>query len=38
VVVVTIDPLETCAADDLDAGWYLRKMQENIDTLAESAK
>jgi ABC-type Zn uptake system ZnuABC Zn-binding protein ZnuA len=37
-VIVTIDPLETCAHDDLSADWYIKKMQQNIDSLAKYAK
>jgi len=37
---VTLDPLETFNPDDgeLDAGWYVRKMRQNIDTLAKALK
>ncbi len=35
VEVIVIDPLET-AARDLDAGFYVRKMRENIDTLKKA--
>src|SRR5262249_5242647 len=36
VPLVTLDPLETCAASDLSADWYLNKMQQNLDNLAGS--
>ena len=38
VAIVIVDPLETCNADELNAGWYERKMRENIDTLAKHSK
>ncbi|MBI1913193.1 MAG: zinc ABC transporter substrate-binding protein [Planctomycetes bacterium] len=38
VVIVTIDPLETCSNDDLSADWYVKRMEKNLDTLAKSAK
>jgi ABC-type Zn uptake system ZnuABC Zn-binding protein ZnuA len=35
--LVEVDPLETVSTGDtLDAGWYERKMRENIDRLAEA--
>jgi ABC-type Zn uptake system ZnuABC Zn-binding protein ZnuA len=36
VRLVTIDPLETAEPQELDAGWYERKMAENIANLAEA--
>lgn len=38
--LVVIDPLETYSPDDgdLDAGWYVRKMRQNIDNLAKAVK
>jgi ABC-type Zn uptake system ZnuABC Zn-binding protein ZnuA len=39
VVLVKIDPLETAADEDLDdAGWYVKKMRENLDNLAKALK
>lgn len=38
VVLVKVDPLETCKLEELDAEWYVRKMKENINNLAEHAK
>jgi ABC-type Zn uptake system ZnuABC Zn-binding protein ZnuA len=39
VIVVKLDPLETCAdPDDLTADWYVRKMRQNIDALVEAAR
>jgi len=38
VVIVTIDPLETCSHDDLSADWYVQMMQKNIESLAKYAK
>jgi ABC-type Zn uptake system ZnuABC Zn-binding protein ZnuA len=35
---VEIDPLETCRPDELDAGWYERKMRENLEALARAMK
>jgi hypothetical protein len=32
---VVVDPLETADPSDLDAGWYERKMRENLANLAE---
>jgi zinc transport system substrate-binding protein len=37
VVLVTVDPLETCDADDLTRDWYERKMRQNLDNLAKHA-
>jgi ABC-type Zn uptake system ZnuABC Zn-binding protein ZnuA len=37
--IVVVDPLETVAAGEpLDAGWYERKMRENLDNLAKVLK
>jgi zinc transport system substrate-binding protein len=36
--IVKIDPLETVDATDLDAGWYVRTMHDNIDKLADALK
>jgi ABC-type Zn uptake system ZnuABC Zn-binding protein ZnuA len=36
--IITIDPLETADAKDLDAGWYVRKMRDNIQQLADAVK
>lgn len=33
--IVELDPLETAARAELDAGFYIRKMRANIDTLAK---
>ena len=38
VHLVIVDPLETRSADELNAGWYERKMRANIDNLAKYAK
>jgi zinc transport system substrate-binding protein len=39
VALVTVDPLETCSTrDDLDAEWYVKMMEKNINTLAKYAK
>ena len=35
---VEIDPLETCRPDELDAGWYERKMRQNLEALAKAMK
>ncbi len=35
---VEIDPLETCRPDELDAGWYERKMRANLEALAKALK
>jgi ABC-type Zn uptake system ZnuABC Zn-binding protein ZnuA len=35
---VEIDPLETCRPDELDAGWYERKMRANLEALAKAMK
>ena len=35
---VEIDPLETCRPDELDAGWYERKMRANLEALARAMK
>lgn len=35
---VEIDPLETCRPDELDAGWYERKMRANLEALAGAMK
>ncbi len=36
--IIIIDPLETAEAKDLDAGWYVRMMRQNIQRLAEALK
>lgn len=36
--MVEIDPLETCRADELNPGWYEKKMRENLDALAKAMK
>jgi ABC-type Zn uptake system ZnuABC Zn-binding protein ZnuA len=36
VKLVEIDPLETAQAKDLDAGYYVKKMRENITNLAKA--
>jgi ABC-type Zn uptake system ZnuABC Zn-binding protein ZnuA len=36
VKLVEIDPLETAQADELDAGYYAKKMRENITNLAKA--
>lgn len=36
VNLVEIDPMETAQAEDLDAGYYVKKMQENIANLAKA--
>ncbi|HMF20229.1 MAG TPA: zinc ABC transporter substrate-binding protein [Gemmataceae bacterium] len=36
VKLVEIDPLETAPADELDAGYYLKKMRDNITNLAKA--
>jgi zinc transport system substrate-binding protein len=36
--IISIDPLETADAQDLDAGWYIRKMRENIQQVADAMK
>jgi ABC-type Zn uptake system ZnuABC Zn-binding protein ZnuA len=39
VMLVEIDPLETASAEDLnDAGWYVKKMRENLDNLAKALR
>ncbi len=38
VKLVRVDPLEACEVKDLNADWYIRKMQENIDNLVGSQK
>jgi ABC-type Zn uptake system ZnuABC Zn-binding protein ZnuA len=37
-VLVEIDPLETAERDEVDAGWYERKMRQNLDALAEALR
>ena len=36
VKLVEIDPLETAPADELDAGYYVKKMRDNITNLAKA--
>src|SRR5262249_23063881 len=36
--IITIDPLETAEANELKADWYVRKMRENIQQLADAVK
>lgn len=36
--IISIDPLETADAKDLDAGWYARKMRANIQQVADAVK
>jgi ABC-type Zn uptake system ZnuABC Zn-binding protein ZnuA len=36
--LVVIDPLETCRPDELDAGWYERKMRANLEALDKAIK
>jgi ABC-type Zn uptake system ZnuABC Zn-binding protein ZnuA len=36
--LVVIDPLETCRPDELDAGWYERKMRANLEALNRAMK
>jgi ABC-type Zn uptake system ZnuABC Zn-binding protein ZnuA len=36
--IISIDPLETADAMELDAGWYIRKMRENIQQVADAVK
>ena len=36
VNLVEIDPMETARAEDLDAGYYVKKMRENIANLAKA--
>ncbi|MGL6076814.1 MAG: metal ABC transporter substrate-binding protein [Fimbriiglobus sp.] len=38
VVMVELDPLETCDIDALNAGWYEARMRANIDALAGAFK
>ena len=38
VKMTLVDPLETAPPDQLDAGYYERKMRENIDNLAKALK
>lgn len=37
-VLVEIDPLETVTPQELDAGWYVRKMRQNLDALAKAMR
>jgi zinc transport system substrate-binding protein len=36
LTILVIDPLETAQEKELDAGWYERKMRENLDTLEKN--
>ncbi len=36
--IVVLDPLETAEKDQLDAGWYERKMRENLKNLADALR
>lgn len=36
VVVVKLDPMETCDEDELTADWYVNRMRANINALAEA--
>jgi ABC-type Zn uptake system ZnuABC Zn-binding protein ZnuA len=36
--IITIDPLETADAKELDADWYVLRMRENIKRLADALK
>jgi ABC-type Zn uptake system ZnuABC Zn-binding protein ZnuA len=36
--IITLDPLETVDPRELDAGWYVRKMRENLEQLAGAVK
>jgi hypothetical protein len=36
VKLVEIDPLETAEPGQVDAGWYVKKMKENLKVLADS--
>jgi len=38
VELVVVDPLETGNRDELDAEWYVKMMEKNINTLAKYAK
>lgn len=37
-VVITLDPLETATADEINAGWYETKMRANLAALAGALK